>query len=65
MKAICAAMIGMLAFLMSGCIIGDEITSFVIDPDGAVTFSTYRLNLTSDKKGEDGKKGTRRPNSGS
>jgi hypothetical protein len=56
MKAICAAMIGMLAFLTSGCITKDEITSFVIDPDGAVTFSTYRLNIASDKEGEEGKK---------
>jgi hypothetical protein len=56
MKAICAAMIGMLALLMSGCITKDEIVSFVIDPDGAVTFSTYLLNITSDLKGEAGKK---------
>ena len=56
MKAICAAMISMLAFLMSGCITKDEITSVVIDPDGAVSFSIYRLNITSDQKGEDGKK---------
>jgi|WetSurSiteA1Bulk_404760.scaffolds.fasta_scaffold04589_4 hypothetical protein len=56
MKAICATLIGMLAFLTSGCITKDEITSVVIDPDGAVTFSIYRLNITSDQKGEDGKR---------
>jgi hypothetical protein len=56
MKTICAAMIGMLAFLMSGCITKDEITNVVIDPDGAVTFSIYSLNITSDEKGENGKK---------
>jgi len=56
MKAICAAMISILAFLTSGCITKDEIVSFVIDPDGAVTFSTYVLNITSDLNGEAGKK---------
>ena len=56
MKSIYAAIISMLAFLMSGCITKDEITSVVIDPDGAVAFSIYRLNITSDQNGEDGKK---------
>jgi hypothetical protein len=56
MKATGAAIIGMLALLMSGCITGDEITGFVIGQDGAVAFSTYRLNLTSEKKGYDGEK---------
>lgn len=56
MKAACAAVIGILAFLLSACVTGDEITSYVIDPDGSVAFSIYRLNLTSDQTGEDGKK---------
>ena len=30
--------------------------NFVIDPDGAVTVSKYRSNLTSDQRGEDAKK---------
>ena len=49
-------MIGILAFLLSGCVAGDEITSNVIEPDGAIAFSIYRLDLTSDETGEDAKK---------
>lgn len=57
MKALCAAVIGILGLLLSACVTGDEITSYVIDPDGAVAFSIYRLNLTSDeKKAEDATK---------
>jgi|WetSurMetagenome_2_1015567.scaffolds.fasta_scaffold11029_4 hypothetical protein len=56
MKALCAAVIGILGFLLSACVTGDEITSYVIDPDGAVAFSIYRHNLTSDEmKAEDAK----------
>jgi len=53
-KAACAAVICILAFL-SACITGDEITSYVIDPDGSIAFSIYRLNLTSTETGEDAK----------
>lgn len=56
MKVVYAAVIGILAFILSGCVTGDEITSYVIDPDGTVAFSIYRLNLTSDETGEDAKK---------
>jgi hypothetical protein len=56
MKAACAAVIGILAFLLSACVTGDEITSYVIEPDGAIAFSIYRLNLTSGQTGEDAKK---------
>ena len=56
MKALCAAVICVLGLLLSACVTGDEITSYVIDPDGAVAFSIYHLNLTSDqKKAEDAK----------
>lgn len=47
MKAICTAALGILALLLSGCISGDEITSFVIESDGSVEFSIYKHNLTS------------------
>ena len=52
MKAACVAVIGILAFFLSACVAGDEITSYVIEPDGAIVFSIYRLNLTSDQTGE-------------
>jgi hypothetical protein len=50
MKVLCAAVIGFLGLLLSACVTGDEITNYVIDRDGAVDFSIYRLNLTSDEK---------------
>jgi hypothetical protein len=56
MKAACSAVIGLLALFSSACVTGDEITSYVIDPDGSTSFSIYRLNLTSDQKGEEAKR---------
>jgi hypothetical protein len=56
MKVAYAAVICILAFLLSACVTGDEITSYVIEPDGAIAFSIYRINLTSDQAGEDAKK---------
>jgi hypothetical protein len=50
-----AAGICILAFLFNACVTGDEITSYVIDPDGSISFSIYRLNLTSDQTGEKAK----------
>ncbi|MBN1571154.1 MAG: hypothetical protein JXA73_25185 [Acidobacteria bacterium] len=55
-KAAYAAVIGILVLFLSACVTGDEITSYVIEPDGAISFSIYRLNLTSDETGEDAKK---------
>jgi hypothetical protein len=55
MKAAYAAVIGILALSISACVTGDEITSYVIEPDGAIAFSIYRLNLTSDQTGEKAK----------
>jgi len=55
MKTASAAVICILAFLFSACVTGDEITSYVIDPDGSISFSIYRLNLTSDQAGEKAK----------
>jgi hypothetical protein len=55
MKAACASVIGILAYLLSACVTGDEITSYVIEPVGSISFSIYRLNLTSDKTGEKAK----------
>ena len=34
MKALCMAVIGILGILVSACVTGDEITSYVIEPDG-------------------------------
>ena len=56
MKTACAAVIGILVLFFSACVTGDEITSYVIDPDGAVSFSIYRSNLASDQTGENAKK---------
>jgi hypothetical protein len=55
MKTTYAAVICILAFLLSACVTGDEITSYVIEPDGSISFSIYRLNLTSDQTGEKAK----------
>ncbi len=56
MKVLCVAIIGILGVLASACVTGDEITSYVIDQDGAVALSIYRLNLNSGQPGEKGKK---------
>jgi hypothetical protein len=55
MKVLCVAIIGILGVLASACVTGDEITSYVIEPDGAVSFHIYRSNLASDQTGEAGK----------
>jgi hypothetical protein len=55
MKTAYAAVLGIVALLLSACVTGDEITSYVIDPDGSIEFSTYRNNLTSSEAGEDAK----------
>ena len=52
MKTAFAAVIGILALLLSACVTGDEITSYVIKPDGSIEFSIYRHNLTSDETRE-------------
>jgi len=54
MKAVYAT-ICFLAFFLSGCVTGDEITSYVIDSDGTIAFSIYRLNLISHEPGEKAK----------
>jgi hypothetical protein len=54
MKTACAAVICLMALFFSACITGDEISSYVIDPEGSIFFSIYRLNLTSNET--DGKK---------
>lgn len=55
MKTAYAAVLGIVALLLSACVTGDEITSYVIDPDGSIEFFTYRNNLTSSEVGEDAK----------
>jgi hypothetical protein len=56
MKALCTAVIGILGLLVSACVTGDEITSYVFEPDGTVSFSIYRSSLASDQTGEAEKK---------
>jgi hypothetical protein len=52
MKALCTAVIGILGLLVSACVTGDEITTYVIERDGAVSFHIYRSNLTSGQTGD-------------
>jgi hypothetical protein len=54
MKSISAIAICILTVLFSACIVGDEITNYVIDRDGSISFAIYRINLTSNQKGEKG-----------
>ena len=56
MKAAYIAGIGILARFLSACVTGDQVTSYVIGPDGAIAFPITRINLTSDQTGEDAKK---------
>ncbi len=55
MKAASGFAIACLTFLFSGCVTGDEISSYVVNPDDSISFSIYRLNLTSDQTGEKAK----------
>jgi hypothetical protein len=54
MKSISAIAICILTVLFSACIVGDEITNYVIDRDGSISFAIYRANLTSDQIGKKG-----------
>jgi hypothetical protein len=55
MKAVCAVTICILVLFQSACVTGDEITNYIIEPDGVVSFYIYRSNLTPDRTGENGK----------
>jgi len=55
MKVACAAIACVLVLFQSACVTGDEITTYVIEPDEAVSFYIYRSNLASDQTGEKGK----------
>ena len=59
MKTAYAAVLGIVALLLGACITGDEITNYVIDPDGSIEFTTYRddLTLIQAEAGEDAKTG--------
>jgi hypothetical protein len=52
MKTAHAVTLGIMALLLNACVSGDEITSYVIDPDGSVEFSVYRYNLTSSEEAD-------------
>jgi hypothetical protein len=56
MRAVYALMICMPVLFQSACATGDEIESYLIEPDGAVDFSIYRINLHSQEAGEKAKK---------
>ncbi len=55
MKTAHSAVICILAIFFSACVTGDEITSYVIDPDGSISFTIYRMNLNSNETGEKAK----------
>ena len=42
--------------LLGGCIVGDELTTVTVDPDGAATMVTFRSNLRSTQSGQDGER---------
>lgn len=46
--------VSLLALLVSGCVIGDQLTTFTIQPDGSADFVVFRSNLRSTEKGEKG-----------
>jgi hypothetical protein len=56
MKTAYAVTLCIVALFLSACVTGDEITSYVIDPQGSIEFSIYRHNLTSSEVGEDAQK---------
>lgn len=49
-KLILSAMIGM--FLSVGCIIGDELTTITIRPDGSADWVRFKSNVRSSERGE-------------
>lgn len=45
-----------LILFASGCVIGDELTTFTLNPDGSADLVVFRSNLHSTEKGEKGEK---------
>jgi hypothetical protein len=44
-----------LLVLVGGCVVGDQLTTFTIRPDGSADVVTYRSNLRSTQQGEQGR----------
>jgi hypothetical protein len=42
--------------LLVGCIVGDELTTITIHPDGSAQMVTFRINLRSTQSGQDGQR---------
>lgn len=42
--------------LLAGCIVGDELTTVTIHPDGSANMVTFRSNLRSTQSGQDGER---------
>jgi len=42
--------------LFAGCIVGDELTTITIQPDGSANMVTFRSNLRSTQSGQDGER---------
>ena len=45
-----------LALFAGGCVVGDELTTFTLNPDGSADLVVFRSNLHSTEKGEKGEK---------
>lgn len=45
-----------LVLFAAGCVIGDELTTFTLNPDGSTDLVVFRSNLHSTEKGEKGEK---------
>lgn len=52
----CSRAILFLVLFTGGCIVGDELTTFTIHPDGSADLVVFRSNLRSTEKGEKGEK---------
>lgn len=46
----------LLILVASGCVVGDELTTFTLNPDGSTDLVIFRSNLHSTEKGEKGEK---------
>ena len=50
----------LLLLLVNGCVIGDELTTFTMNPDGSADLVVFRSNLHSTEKGEKGEQADER-----
>ncbi len=52
----CARLALVLILFAGGCVVGDELTTFTLNPDGSADLVVFRSNLHSTEKGEKGEK---------